>query len=56
LHVVAIFVNGSGQNVYLYKGSSIDTSDQVPVHLAKRFQKRRLKCEKVNGRQTTDAK
>jgi len=38
----------------LYRGPSIDTSYQVSVHLAKGFQRRRLKCEKLtdNGRQT----
>ena len=36
----------------LYKGSSIDASYQVSVHLAEGFQ-RRLKCEKLtdDGRQ-----
>jgi hypothetical protein len=40
----------------LYRGPSIDASYQVSVHLAKRFQRRRLKCEKIKDRQTTDAK
>jgi hypothetical protein len=40
----------------LYRGPSIDASYQVSVHLAEGFQRRRLKCEKLNGRQTTDAK
>jgi hypothetical protein len=31
----------------LYKGPSIGTSYQVSVHLAKGFQRRRLKCEKL---------
>jgi hypothetical protein len=31
----------------LYKGSSIDASYQVSVHLAEGFQRRRLKCEKL---------
>ena len=37
----------------LYRGPSIDASYQVSVHLAERFQRRRLKCEKLtdNGRQ-----
>jgi hypothetical protein len=37
----------------LYKGSSIDASYQVSVHLAEGFQRRRLKCEKLTdaGRQ-----
>jgi hypothetical protein len=37
----------------LYRGSSIDDSYQVSVHLAQWFQRRRLKCEKLtdDGRQ-----
>jgi len=37
----------------LYKEPSIDTSYQVSVHLAKGFQRRILKCEKLtdDGRQ-----
>jgi hypothetical protein len=37
----------------LYREPSIDASYQVSVHLAKGFQRRRLKCEKLtdNGRQ-----
>jgi hypothetical protein len=31
----------------LNRGPSIDASYQVSVHLAKRFQRRRLKCEKL---------
>jgi hypothetical protein len=31
----------------LYRGPSIDASYQVSVHLAKQFQRRRLKCEKL---------
>jgi hypothetical protein len=31
----------------LYRGSSIDASYQVSVHLAKGFHRRRLKCEKL---------
>ena len=36
----------------LYRGPSIDASDQVSIHLAEEFQ-RRLKCEKLtkDGRQ-----
>ena len=37
----------------LYRGSSIDASYQVSVHLVQGFQRRRLKCEKLT---TTDAK
>jgi hypothetical protein len=38
---------------HFYGGPSIDTSYQVSVHLARRFQRRRLKCEKLtdDGRQ-----
>ena len=37
----------------LYRGQLIDNTYQVLVNLAKRFQRRRLKCEKLtdNGRQ-----
>ena len=44
-----MFVNGSGRNEQSYRGLSIDASYmyQVSVHLAERFQRRRLKCEKV---------
>ena len=42
-----MFVNGSGRNSKLYRGPSIDASYQVSVHLAKGFQRRRLKCEKL---------
>ena len=40
----------------LYRGSSIDASYHMSVHLAKGFQKRILKCEKLTDhrRQTTD--
>jgi hypothetical protein len=31
----------------LYKVPSIDASYQVSVHLTERFQRRRLKCEKL---------
>ena len=39
----------------LYRGPSIDASYQVSVHLAKWFQRRRLKCEKLTdeGRRTS---
>jgi hypothetical protein len=42
----------------LYRGPSIDASYQVSLHLAKGYQRRRLKCEKLmdHGRQTTDVK
>jgi hypothetical protein len=40
----------------LYRGPSIDASFQVSVHLAKGFQRRRLKCEKLtdDGRQVME--
>jgi len=31
----------------LYRGPSIDASDQISDQLALRFQRRRLKCEKL---------
>ena len=38
----------------LYRGPSIDASYPVSVHLAKGFQRRRLKCEKLmNDRRQT---
>ena len=42
----------------LHRGHSIDASCHVSVHLVKRFQRRRLKCEKLTDdrQQTTDAK
>jgi hypothetical protein len=50
-----MFVNESGQNEQsvLYRGPSMDASYQVSVHLAKGFQRRRLKCENLtdDGRQ-----
>ena len=42
LPVAAMFVNGSGLNVKLSRGPSIDASYQVSVHLAKWFQRRRF--------------
>ena len=47
LPVAAMFDNGSGQNEQFYRGPSKNTSYQVLVHLAKGFQRRRLKCEKL---------
>ena len=45
--------DGSSRNEHLYRGPSIDASYQISVHLAERFQRRRLKCEKLtdDGRQ-----
>ena len=42
LPVTAIFVNGSGEMTKLYRGPPIDASYQVSVHLATRFQRRKL--------------
>ena len=55
LPMVAMFVNGSGQNEQSFqRGPSIDASYQVSLHLAEGFQRRRLKCEKVtDDRQRT---
>ena len=36
-----MFVNGWALNEHLYRGPSTDTSYQVLVHLAERFQRRR---------------
>ena len=38
---------------YLHRGHSIDASYQISVHLAKRFQRKIFKCEKLtdDGRQ-----
>ena len=54
--MVAIFVNGSGQNEQSLERTfhrSLDASYQVSLHLAEGFQRRRLKCEKLtdDGRQ-----
>ena len=38
--MAAKFVNGSEQMTNLYRGHDIDTSYQVSVHLAKRFQRK----------------
>jgi hypothetical protein len=43
LPMVAMFVNGSGQN----EQSSIDASYKVSLQLDEGFQRRRLKCEKL---------
>ena len=53
--LAAIFVGGTERNGELYKGPYKDAYCQVWFHLAKLFQRRRLKYEKVNG-WTTDAK
>jgi hypothetical protein len=38
----------------LYSGSSIDTSNQVSVHLAEGVSEEKIKMWKINGRRTTD--
>jgi hypothetical protein len=40
--VVAMFVNGLELNEQFYRGPSKDASYQVSIHLAKRFQRRRI--------------
>ena len=40
--VAVMFVYGSGRNEQFYRGSPIDDTYQVSVHLAKRFQRRRF--------------
>jgi hypothetical protein len=40
--LVAMFVKGSGRNVHCNRGLSINVSYPVWVHLAKRFQRRRI--------------
>ena len=51
--MVAMFVNVQDKMSNPYREPSIDASYQVSVHLAKGFQRRRLKCEKLtdDGRQ-----
>jgi hypothetical protein len=39
----------------LYRGPSVDASYQVSVHLAERFQRRRLKCEKLTDDESAKA-
>ena len=48
-----MFLNGSDEMSNLYRGPSIDASYHASVHLAKVFQRRRLKYEKLtdDGRQ-----
>ena len=57
LPLAAIFVGGTERNgeTLVYRGPYIDAYCQVWFHLAKLFQRRRLKYEKVNER-TMDAK
>ena len=51
--VAAMFVNGWDKMCIIYRRLSKDASYQVSVHLAKGFQRRRFKCEKLT---TTDHK
>jgi len=53
LPVAAMFVNGRDEMSNLYIGPSIYASYQISDQLALRFQRRRLKCEKItdDGRQ-----
>ena len=55
LILAAMFVGQMERNGELYREPYIDAYCQVWFHLAKLFQRRRLKYEKVNGRMT-DAK
>ena len=45
--MVAMFVKDPDEMSNLYRGSSIDASYKIWVHLVKRFQGRRFKCEKL---------
>jgi hypothetical protein len=45
--MVAMFLMDQDVMNNLYRGPSIDDSYQVSVHLDKRLQRRRLKCEKL---------
>ena len=51
--MAAMFLTNRDEMSNLYRGRSIDYSYQVSVHLAKRFQTRIFKCEKLSddGRQ-----
>jgi hypothetical protein len=48
--VVAMFVNGLGQNEQSYRGLSIDVSYHVSDHLAMRFQRRFLEIDQSETR------
>jgi hypothetical protein len=49
--MVAMFLTDMDEMSNLYRGPSIYDSYQVSLHLANRFQRRRLKCEKITDRQ-----
>ena len=53
LPMAAMLVNRSGQISNLQRRPSIDASYQVSVHLSERFQRRRLKCEKLTDDRRT---
>ena len=47
--MTVMFINGSGDKISnLYSGLSIDVSYKVLDHLAKGFQRRRLKCKNLS--------
>jgi hypothetical protein len=48
----AMLDNGQDKMSNLYRGPSIDASNQFPIHFADRFQRRRLKWEKLNRQHT----
>jgi hypothetical protein len=48
----AMLDNGQDKMSNLYRGPSIDASNQFPIHFAERFQRRRLKWEKLNRQHT----
>jgi hypothetical protein len=45
--MAVLFVKRWDEMSILYTGPSIDASYQVLIHLAKRFQRRRFKCQKL---------
>ena len=45
--MVAMFATDWNEIINLNRGPSIDASNQVSIHLVKRFQMRRLKSEKL---------
>jgi uncharacterized lipoprotein len=47
LSVAACLLTDWDEMSKLYRGPSIDASYQVSVHLAKGFQRKRLKCEQL---------
>jgi hypothetical protein len=51
-----MFVNGSAQNEQFLDRTIIDASYQASLHLAEGFQRRRLKCEKLNFKKSSPLK